>query len=136
MERKVGNQLTSATLLKPDNARKPRSSFLVPQIPNIDEVNKRIGNLESFVETIKSNLKIVEKDLKYEVNNLKANKAEKIPVGDNAAEIKNLKKQLLEVDKLCKDSILSRISDIQKNHIPHFYKKMIIHDEAIDLNAN
>lgn len=139
LERQINSQLKkSTTLAMPIEAKKkPRSSFLVPQNANIDNINKKIDNLEAFVDTLNSNFKKIDSDLKEKIIELYSNKAEKEKVDANIADTSSLQEKFLELDKLVQhnqDSIMKRLGDVQKNHLPHFYKKIAIHDEAVALN--
>lgn len=137
LERQMDIQLRKGLAPSSDAPKKHKTSVVIPQIPNFDKIVEKIENLESFVEGMKSNFKSFEKEAKYDLSSLKVGKAEMTLVDQNIADTALLKENYERLGKLFRahqGTVLEKLKVVEKTYIPHFQKKIHIHDEAIGLN--
>ena len=68
--------------------------MLIPQVPDMESIHKKITGLEDYIESLQRSLKKNTQTLTEQINGLKVKKAEKIALDNNTAEINMLRGKL------------------------------------------
>lgn len=128
LEKQITGQLkTSSKNISVEPSLNRRNSFMTPQVPDMENTLKKIGDLESYIDTLRGNIRTMELKFTAELNELRVKKGEKIIQEDNSADIKTLKQKFFEIDQIVhnnQDSLLSRIIHIEEQRLP-FLGKLI-----------
>jgi hypothetical protein len=131
MEKQITGQLKSSSKNITADANLNRgNSFMIPQIPDMESIHKKIGDLESYIDSLRGNIRTMELKFTADLNELRVKKGEKIIQEDNTADIKTLKQKFFEIDQIVhnnQDSLLSRIIEIEDKRLPFLGKIIKLH---------
>lgn len=128
----------ASKLAPAEPTKKPRTSILIPQTPNLDAFYKKISEIEATVKSCSTSIYSLDQKFKKEIMTLTDYKADKELVAGLQINLKDMNEKLEDLEEKVhsnNDSLESRIIKIEEDSIPKLQDRLKFQDDLIKVNT-
>lgn len=128
----------ASKLAPAEPTKKPRTSILIPQTPNLDAFHKKISEIEATVKSCSTSIYSLDQKFKKEIMTLTDSKADKELVAGLQINLNDTNEKLEDLEEKVhsnNDSLESRIIKIEEDSIPKLQDRLKFQDDLIKVNT-